>query len=302
MKERIPISPAQTRKLLKKNAYACCVCKSRGIGLNFHHLDNDPSNNNDDNIAVLCVSEHDCHHRPKAYSSINHLDLSADELKRKKERWEKFVSEAKKENPSVLAVITAYGSEEKINGMKIVFQWRNGDIEFERVYQLLDAPMDVWIDRAIKEVFWIGKNIKLVVIDKPVPIEYCPDCSNAISRTLDENVAIKLTVTDWKEKSLCTVYLNPRKPSLAFTIFYNSELVYQVSIHKCGNDLHYMDEKHSERYPIVSNYKTREQVIQLLKKCLMVWDLEKLIIGTGNPDNPDIIEKLELPEVWEKAL
>ncbi|NOW82955.1 hypothetical protein B0H39_000836 [Clostridium beijerinckii] len=298
-KERKPIGPRQKKRLLEKNAYVCCVCKSKGIGLNFHHLDEDPSNNSDDNIAVLCVKEHDNHHRPNAYSNVKHLDLSTEEIRKKKESWESFVNEAKKDNPTVLAVVTAYGTVDNILGTKLVFQWVNGKIEFERVYQLLDAPMDVWADKIIEEIIWVGKNIKLVLINEPVPIEYCDNCNGgALSRILDENMAIKETAVDWDKESLCTIYINPKQSSLAYTIFYKNDVIYQANIHKCGDELHFIDDKRDIRCSLLT-YKVRTQVVKFLKDRLKEWDIKSAIIGTGNPDDPDIINNLTLPSVWE---
>jgi len=252
-------------------------------------------------LAVLCVKEHDIHHRPGAYPSFNHLDLSPEELGKKKISWENFVCESKKENPSVLATITCYGTVEFVHAMKIVFQWVDGKIEFEREYHLLDGPMDMWIDSAIDEVTWLGKNIKLVLINEPMPIEYCPCCSKSYSRTLDENIALKTTSPDWKEKSICTIYINPERPSLAYTIFYKKKVIYQASIHKCGAYLRFMDDKMEERFNILKRPSIRTQVTKLLQEKIDVWDISKKLIGTGNPDEPNLINEFTLPIVWEKC-
>ncbi|MCH3963027.1 MAG: hypothetical protein LKE46_02020 [Clostridium sp.] len=233
------------------------------------------------------------------YESINHLELSTDELSKKKDSWENFVSEAKKEHPKVLALVTAYGTQESIVGMKIVFQWVDGKIEFERKYQLLDAPMDILLDKMIDEVVWIGKNIKLHLINKAVPIEYCPNCGEGVmSRILDKNMAIKETAPDWETESLCTIYINPQNPSLAYTIFYKGTVLYKAGIHKCGNNLQFMDNKHEELYPLFK-YKIRTQVVRLLVDKLHDWNIQRAIVGTGNPDDPNIISILHLPNIWE---
>lgn len=297
--KRKPIKTAQKNRLLRKNADACCVCKSRGVGLNFHHIDGNPSNNVDSNIAVLCVKEHDCHHRPTSYPSMKHLDLSADEIKNKKECWEAFVSEAQKDNPSVLAVVTAYGSEENISGMKIVFQWNDGRIEFERMYQMLDAPMETWIDNALEEIQWVGKNVKLTLIDYVDPIEYCEGCKRSYSRVLDESTAIRFTAEDWEEKAVGTIYLKPTSASLSLTVFYGDNLLYQANIHKCGNDIHFMDDKNSERYPIRSDSSLVNQIKLIVDDHIQRWGLKKTFIGTGNPDSPEIINEIVLHSDWE---
>lgn len=299
-KKRKNISGTQRKRLLEKNAHVCCVCKKRGIGVNLHHLDENPSNNDDDNIAVLCVKEHDCHHRPNSYPSLEHLNLTTEQLKGKKKSWENFVSEAKKEKSNVCATITAYGTIDNINGMKIVFHWKDGRIEFERVYQMLDGPMLNWIEWGFDEISWIGNNIKVFVVDSPVSIEYCDECSGgALSRVVDESLLIKANADDWKNESLCTIYINPTKASLAYTIFYKENIVYQASIHKCKGKFHFMDDKNEYRYKFYKR-KVRSQLYKLIKEKVSHWDVGKIIIGTGNPNSPEIISELKLPHIWEE--
>ncbi len=294
------LSDAMKNRLLEKNAYACCVCKQFGVGLNFHHLDGDSSNTVDENIAVLCVQEHDAHHRPNQYTASKHLDLSVDKLTKYKLDWESFVSECKKDSPNVLATINVYGAIDNIVGMKIVFQWTNGKIAFERTYQLLDKPMDAWIDMALEEVLRLGKNIKVALIDEPLPIEYCEIHRNSISRTIDECVAIMLTNDDWEDEALATIYLNPLQPSFALTIFYKSkEPIYSVFAHKCGNSLHLLDYKKEERLHWSKRSSKSTQVTNLINDLLSKWHIKKIIIGTGDDNNPTIINNLVLPEIWE---
>jgi hypothetical protein len=89
------ISPTKYDAILVANANVCCVCKRRGIGVNVHHIDHDPSNDDPSNLAPLCIQEHDAHHRPKQYPALNHLDLGAEEIRYCKTEWERFVSEWK---------------------------------------------------------------------------------------------------------------------------------------------------------------------------------------------------------------
>jgi hypothetical protein len=75
------ISNSLQISLLAANAGVCCVCKTRGVGTNFHHIDHNNAHNEPKNIAVLCVRDHDAHHRPLKYAALNHLDLSAEEIR-----------------------------------------------------------------------------------------------------------------------------------------------------------------------------------------------------------------------------
>lgn len=135
-------SQAQKERILKKNAGVCCVCKQRWLGVNFHHIDGDNSNTIDENLAVLCLKDHDAHHRPGAYLGFNHLELKAEQIKEFKNSWENFVAEASKSDPEIFAVINVYGSEINIHSIRLIFQWSDGRIVFERIYHLMDGPIE----------------------------------------------------------------------------------------------------------------------------------------------------------------
>lgn len=296
---RIAVPDKMAKKLYELNANSCCVCKRTGVGLNLHHIDGDNSNTIEGNLAVICVNEHDAHHRPDRYPSLNHMDLSAERILRYKIEWEEFVEECKKDEPKVLATINAYGTYENIVGMKIIFQWLDGKIVFERSYQQLDGDLDYWTDKAIEEVLRFGKNVKIILIDEPLKIEYCPNDKVSLSRTLDEPAARKLIANDWKENAVATVYTNPKQASLAIVIFYNNEELMHMSIHRCGNRIKYIDYK-GVKSAKVRPLRVRKQVNAYVKQLLEKWDIENVFYGTGNPDKPRLTKGCELPLCWEK--
>lgn len=297
---RKKLTPNQKAELREANKSVCCVCKERGVGINFHHIDHDSSNNDPSNIAVLCVKDHDAHHRPDRYE-VNHADeLSKEEIRQHKQEWEDFVGEAKKSTPSILAVLNIYGTEEDIHSLRLVFQWETGEIVLERVYHLVDSPPDKWIDEVIDEVKWLGDGINISVIDKPLDVEYCPCCENSLARTIDPGLARKITTPDWEEKSLMSVYVNPSNPSLALLVSYENEEILQGALHKCGeNHLHLQTDDFQERVPIRDDSEIRIQAKEIVYTLIRTWDPGEVIVGTGNPDAPDILDEFELPEVWE---
>src|SRR4051812_16199643 len=121
---RVNPKGAQKQRLLKMNAFRCCVCKRGSVGFHFHHIDGDPSNTVDPNLAVLCVEDHDKHHRPGEYGArAHHLELDAREILRLKNSWESFVLESNKPSPKVLATLSCYGTEELIHSLQLVMQW-----------------------------------------------------------------------------------------------------------------------------------------------------------------------------------
>jgi Protein of unknown function (DUF3298) len=58
-KERNEIPPEAAARVLFLSNRICCVCRERRKPVQIHHLDEDPSNSTEDNLAVLCL---DCHH------------------------------------------------------------------------------------------------------------------------------------------------------------------------------------------------------------------------------------------------
>lgn len=296
---RVNIPEKMYERLLEKNAHSCCVCKKTGIGLNLHHIDGDNSNTIDENLAVLCVNEHDAHHRPIKYPSLKHLDLSKESLKEHKNKWEKFIEECKKDSPNVIATINAFGTEESIIGMRIIFQYTTGEMVFKREYQMLDGPMEMWIDNAINEVLRFGKNIKMAVINKPLAVEYCERDNQSLSTVLDEPAAVKVAVNDWKEKSIATIYVNPTQPSLAIAIFYGSNHLLSIFIHRCKERIHILDYKKERVINFNRKQSKRTQITNIVKRILREWEITQVVYGTGDDSNPTIITSLKLPHFWE---
>jgi len=298
MSGRVNPTPSQRKRILEKNANVCCVCKVRGMGLELHHIDGDNSNTVDGNLAVLCAKDHDYHHRPNAYNMLNCRELSATEIKEYKDSWESFVNEAKQNNPRIVAVLNVYGNEHHIHSMRLILQWENGKVEFERIFHLLDGSYETWIDNMLEEVDWLGKGIKIVLIDEPLEIEYCPTCQKAYSNILDERITKKINSENWSKESIASIYVNPSFPSLAITISYNHEEVYSGHLHKCGDYLHYVSDNFEERVKVPKR-SVRTEVTRLVSKVLANWQPAHKFFGTGDPESPKLIKKLILPSVWE---
>ncbi len=297
--KRKSLTSKQKEKLLSMNAGVCCVCKIRGLGVNFHHIDGNPANNALKNIAVLCVKDHDAHHRPRVYTEMNHLELGDKRILKDKIEWEAFVKETQKEKPKVLAVINIYGTEESIHSMRLIFQTNELKIIVERLYHLLTGPPESWIDSTIDEVRWLGQNIPLVIVDKPLPIEYCPCCGKSLANVIDSNVAKRITASNWEQNSICSIYINPSQPSLAIILLYKKEVLLTGSLHKCGEYLHFICDNFEERVPIKKSLKVRTQATKILSKVINEWHPAQILIGTGDENNPKIIDNLNLPRIWE---
>ena len=300
--KRPTISKSIQRIIEIKNLKVCCVCKKRGIGTNFHHIDGNHNNNREENIALLCIEEHDQHHRPHAYDQTKHLNLGADKIREFKLQWEQTVQECKSEHPQILAVINVYGTFDDIHSVRLIIQNINSKIIYERIFHLLVGTPDKWIDAILDEVVWLGKNIKLTIVEKPLQVEYCPCCQMSLASTLDRNTAVHLTASDWKDKSVASIYVNQKFPSVALTLFYGNELLYKAHLHKCNDkSFHFLTDKFEEMTPIKKKPSVRVQATEIMQKVVHSWIPGRILIGTGNADNPTMINEFKLPDIWEKS-
>jgi len=304
MKTRPPI-PHRTRKaVISENAGRCCVCRRFGLGLDIHHIDGDPYNNKKDNLAPLCVQDHDTHHRPTAYRSkpeLSHLDLGAMTISEKKKEWEEFVRLARDSPPLVHATVTAYGNQELIHSAKLVVHTNTGKICYEQVYHLHEGDFDQWADSILEDVIDLSKEIPLSLISEPMPIEQCPSCKKSMSRMASEGVILRSTHPEWGSKSFCSIYINPSQPSLAVVVFFDTKTVFSWGLHLCqGKYLHVHTSTYDDRIRVNRRRSVRSQVTKLVDHVLKEWSPRLVFIGTGDPDKPDLIHNLALPRLWER--
>lgn len=85
---RTKIPEATKYRVLYKNADRCCVCRGRSRHL--HHIDENPENNRDDNIAVVC---HECHDKAHTRHQLSQ-NLTVRRIRDAKQRWEGEVAQS----------------------------------------------------------------------------------------------------------------------------------------------------------------------------------------------------------------
>ena len=90
--ERKHIPSKIEEEILFLSNHTCCICKDRNKDVQIHHIDGDPSNNNLDNLAVLCL---DCHSRVTGSRGLG-KSYKPGEVKRYKRAWEKQIQESRK--------------------------------------------------------------------------------------------------------------------------------------------------------------------------------------------------------------
>ncbi|MEO0376077.1 MAG: hypothetical protein AAF329_15940 [Cyanobacteria bacterium P01_A01_bin.17] len=248
------------------------------------------------------MEDHDHHHHPTKYTQKRHAKLGENQLREYKECWESFVKEARKEFPQVIAVVNGFGDLNRIHAAKVVFQWPNEKIEFERTFHLLEGDFDYWTDEILDEVQSIGKNIQLAIIDEPLPVEHCPCCGTGFSNTVKEALVLKATDPNWSVDSVLSVYINPDNPSLAISLGLPDKHLYSGALHLCqGMYLHYSCDYYDERVKIKRRPSVRTQVTKLVQKIVSEFEPAHIFIGTGNHDEPELIDDFTLPKVWEHS-
>lgn len=70
--------------ILYKSAKTCCICRTPSLPIQIHHIDENPSNNSESNLVVLCANCHDDAHTKRALSK----NLTPTRLLQFKSKWE----------------------------------------------------------------------------------------------------------------------------------------------------------------------------------------------------------------------
>ena len=86
---RVPIPEAVATEVLFSQDHTCCVCNERGKPVQIHHIDENPSNNDPDNLAALCLDDHDRTQQKGGFGRKR----SAAEVRRYRDNWVKRVIE-----------------------------------------------------------------------------------------------------------------------------------------------------------------------------------------------------------------
>lgn len=95
---RPSIPRALVDAVLYKSARACCVCRERRPGVQVHHIDDNPLNNVEANLAALCPN---CHGEAHSTRKLTRT-LDADGVRDAKAKWE-----AEVQSQALLRISTA---------------------------------------------------------------------------------------------------------------------------------------------------------------------------------------------------
>ena len=87
-KRRVEIPRAIAAQVLFSQDRTCCVCRVLGKPVQIHHIDDNPSNNVSENLAVLCF---DCHRETQLQGGFDRK-LNSDQVLLYRDDWVEFVS------------------------------------------------------------------------------------------------------------------------------------------------------------------------------------------------------------------
>jgi hypothetical protein len=87
-KQRVVLPPDLAAQILFQSDRTCCVCREKGKPVQIHHLDDDPSNNDLRNLAVLCF---DCHRETQIRGGFDRK-LDAEQVVLYRSDWHRIVA------------------------------------------------------------------------------------------------------------------------------------------------------------------------------------------------------------------
>ncbi len=168
---RVPIPEPIAAQVLFDQDRTCCICRERGKRIQIHHIDENPSNNDPRNLAVLCF---DCHDQTQVKGGFGRT-LNTAQVTTYRDDWEKRVAENRERADKLLLEkqIGVIGSAIKIEG-----EWHSpGKIELlayvesipdtmKRAYDLAQSEWDkgatnvvaqaTYQVTAVAERLWVG--------------------------------------------------------------------------------------------------------------------------------------------------
>jgi len=109
-KLRIQIPDNIAAEILFLSDRTCCVCNTRGKQVQIHHIDENPSNNVIDNLAVLCF---DCHDQTMVKGGFGRK-LDANQIMKYRSEWIDRVKNRKEKADNLASIQTVTGTTQTV--------------------------------------------------------------------------------------------------------------------------------------------------------------------------------------------
>lgn len=114
-KVRTPIPDDVAAEVMFSSASTCCKCNQRGLPIEIHHIDENPSNHAIENLAVLCKI---CHHETQVSGGFSRK-LDAPTVSRYRDDWLRRVSE-RRSRADEIAIKEMVGQSNPVNNGNVI--------------------------------------------------------------------------------------------------------------------------------------------------------------------------------------
>jgi hypothetical protein len=120
MSERVEIPTELATRVLFASDRTCCICRNTQRKVQIHHIDGDPSNNDFDNLAVICFDCHSDAHSKVAFAR----NLSSDIIRLYNQSWREIVAVHLSPHGSS-GTLREYTQEVLLDINLITYEWKN---------------------------------------------------------------------------------------------------------------------------------------------------------------------------------
>ncbi len=163
--KRIKLPHKLEVKMLFKNKHTCCICRDfkNYQEIIVHHIDGDPSNNKEDNLAVLCLN-----HASMADAGLRKgklgsgKKLSQDEVKINKKAWEDKVLVETRVGKNFLSLRERQQLE--VLYKFEIYKRKNEILSLSRKQQQLRRDNYEFLQQLVVEEFIIGLKLRPILL------------------------------------------------------------------------------------------------------------------------------------------
>lgn len=118
-KQRTPIPEKLVGDVLFASDHTCCKCRIEGRAVQIHHIDEDPANNAERNLSVLCL---ECHNETQVSGGFGR-GLSAEEVIRYRDDWLERVRKRRDDADALASAAMARANASPQRGTASPVEW-----------------------------------------------------------------------------------------------------------------------------------------------------------------------------------
>jgi hypothetical protein len=126
-KQRTPIPSDTSSIILFKSDRTCCICRDKGKEVQIHHIDENPENNDESNLAVLCL---ECHNQTQIRGGFGRK-LDSGQIKLYRDSWYETVERARASTDPAVGKKSVSVNEKKDDDASILVEVTFGSTGYE---------------------------------------------------------------------------------------------------------------------------------------------------------------------------